>query len=143
TAVDDGGRIVARTAADGGTGACVARAAQLPWGVAAVGHLDARMAGGARRTDVPDPHDRRCQQRVDGALCALGFHRGEHAVAVGLPGTQRPAGSVLYRQSESVSDGTEGIAGSTAVAAGRVGSAAAHADWAGSAGVGNRVDCSA
>src|ERR1700683_5354152 len=143
TAIDAGRGIVARRAAAGGAGARVARAAQQPRGAGAVGHLDTRMAGGARGKDVPDPHDRRCHERVDGALCALGFHRGEYASAGGIPGTQRSAGSVLYRQSKSVSDRTQDAARSEGASARRAGCRAAHADGPGFGGIGDLMDWSA
>ena len=46
----------------------MAAAAQFPGGVSAVGHQRSRLAGRARREDVPDSHDRRRHQRTDRAF---------------------------------------------------------------------------
>jgi hypothetical protein len=49
--------------------------------------------------------------RIVRAVCAARFDRGEHEAAVELPGEVRPAGGVLHRQGEHVSDGGEAQTG--------------------------------
>ena len=61
-------------------------AAALPRRAGAMGHLRARLAGRTRREAVPDRHDRRCQQRVAGALRAARFQRREPPFAEDVSG---------------------------------------------------------
>ena len=107
-----------------------AAAAELPRGTGAVGHQRARLAGRARGKALPDPHDRRCHQRTDSALCTARLDRREHA-AMELPGTAWPAGGVLHRQSGFVPHGAQGGSRPEAIAPGRAKAAAANPDRAG------------
>lgn len=56
---------------------------------------------------LSDRHDRRRDQPIVRAFCAKRFDRREHEAVVELCGEIRPAGGVLYRQGEPVSDGGE------------------------------------
>ena len=71
--------------------ASVAAPPRLPRRAGAMGHLRARLAGRARREAAADRHDRRCQQRVAGALCSARLERGESPFAQDLSGTKRAA----------------------------------------------------
>ena len=134
--MDERGRVVeAAQAMAGQPRACVACAARAAWRTGAVGYQRSRLAGGAEPGEgVPDRHDRRRQQRVDGAVCGARFHGGEHALVVGLPGLARASGGVLHRQGELVS-GEPAVALQQAFAGART----EHADPAGTGGVGDRA----
>jgi len=69
--------------------------AQLPGRTGAVGYEHARLAGRPGRDDVSHPHDRRRDQRTDGAFRPARCHRGEYARAAALPGRARQAGGFL------------------------------------------------
>ena len=88
--LDGRGRAVETPPAQAGTSAPVASAAALPRRAGAMGHLRARLAGRTRREAVPDRHDRRCQQRVAGALRAARFQRREPPFAEDVSGEKRP-----------------------------------------------------
>ena len=75
----------------------LAAAAEPVWGVGAVGHQRARLAGRARGEAVPDRHDRRCDQPAVRAVRAARFDRREHEAAVELPGEVRPAAGLSIR----------------------------------------------
>lgn len=75
----DGSGIVAFTPAEGASGARMEAAEELPWGDGAVGHQRSRLAGRARSQTVPDPQDRRRDQRTERAVCDQRFYRGEYA----------------------------------------------------------------
>jgi hypothetical protein len=122
------------------TGPSVAQAPQLPWRTGPEGYIRARVAGGAGRAAVSDSHDRRRDQRVNGAVCPFRFHRGEHAAALALSGVSRPSGGVLHGQGESVPDGAQGRAGSEPDSPRRAGTAAADPDRPGFTGTGYRLD---
>ncbi len=82
-------------------GAWLAAAAEPVWGVGAVGHQRARLAGRARREVVPDRDDRRRHQPAVRAFRAARFDRRKHEAGVELPGEVRSAAGVLYGQGES------------------------------------------
>ncbi len=80
----------------------MAAAAEPVRGADAVGHERPRLAGGAWRAAVSDRDDRRRHEPIMRAIRAARFHRREYEAAVELRGKVRPAGGVLYRQSEPV-----------------------------------------
>jgi hypothetical protein len=81
--------------------------------------------------------------RLAGAVCAARYDRGESADAAGLDRAARADAGLLYRQSELVSHHAEDRPRPEATGAGRARAAAAHADWAGVEGIGNRIDAGA
>jgi hypothetical protein len=138
----DGSGIMAVAAAEGGGGASMETAAELPRGDGAVGHQRSRLAGGARRQTVPDPHDRRRHQRAERAVCDRRFYRGEYAHGVEVCGEERPADGVLHRQGQPFSNHPQDVPASIAGGA-RSAATAADADRASAAGAGHRLDASA
>ena len=62
------------------------------------------LAGGTRSPTLPEPHDRRRDQRTERALCDQRFQRGEYAYAVELCGAERSADDVLRRQGQPSSN---------------------------------------
>src|ERR1051325_1465679 len=126
----DSGRTMGGAPAKGGESAPVAAAPELPRGTGAVGHQRARLAGRPGREAVPDSHDRRRHQRADGEVRAARLDRREHAPAVEVSGASRPAGGVLYRQSQPVPDRAENRTRRKGTAAGGEAAAAANADRA-------------
>lgn len=62
--MDDPGKAVARERTEGEGDTRLAPAAEPLWGTGAVGYLRARLAGRAQRANVPDRHDRRCDEPV-------------------------------------------------------------------------------
>src|SRR5690348_1658770 len=97
---DDGGRVMAGAWTTGGGGAPMASATELPRRTGAMGHQRSRLVGGAGGEAVPDPHDRRRDQPINGSVRAARLDGGEHAAAVELSGGTRPTGGGLHRQSE-------------------------------------------
>src|SRR5882724_10489999 len=121
----------------------VAPEAVALWRVGAVGYQRAPMAGRARTEALPDQHDRRCHQPAACAFCAPRFDCGKHASAVELFGAPWTSPQLLHRQGEPVSNRAEDRAKCQRAAARRTCTAAAHADWTGAGGDGNRLDRSA
>src|SRR5580698_9709042 len=109
----------------------------------AMGHQRAPVAGRARTEAVSDQHDRRRHQPATCALCAARLDRGKYASAVELFGAAWTSPQLLHRQGEPVSNRSEDCARCQRTAARRTGTAAAHADWTGAVGDGNRLDRSA
>src|ERR1700678_1125977 len=108
--------------------------------VGAMGHQRARLAGRPRAKAVPDQHDRRCHQPPPCAICSARLDFGKYAFAVELPGKVWTPAQLLYRQGEPVSNHTEDPTRSQRTAPRGSRTAAAHADWPGVGGVGDRLD---
>ena len=132
--LDGRGRAVETPPAQAGTSAPVASAAALPRRAGAMGHLRARLAGRTRREAVPDRHDRRCQQRVAGALRAARFQRREPPFAEDVSGEKRPARGLLHRPRQPVCQHAQKQRGRGPQ------DLASHSNRAGARGAGHRID---
>src|SRR5579859_184147 len=136
----DPSRVMASAAAECGGGARLATAAQCTGRTSAVGHFRSRLAGGAwRAAAVSDPHDRRCHQRVGGAIRSQRLDHGEPPTVGAIPAKARTAAGFLHRQGEFIPDHRQAAARHSGPG-NRSGGDGANPDWPRVARVGDRLD---
>jgi len=107
--VDGGGRTLESTVAQARRGAFLAPAAERVWRIGAVGYLQSRLAGGARRNGaLPGAGDRRRHQPEWGTLRATRRDAREHGRAVEVRGRQRADGGSVHRSGGDVHGDSRG-----------------------------------
>src|ERR1700687_2434089 len=128
------GRTVEGGASPGGASAHVAPTTSTLGRAAGSGHQHAGLAGRTWGRVVSESPARRCHLGGDSAFCRSRFDGGEPGDVRALCKNERTAAGGVHRQSQSVSDRTQGNPSPPGA------SRATNADRAGAEGAGHRVD---